>query len=129
MKEYAHMLDEDHNTLLIAVARKGGSANVVHLALRSGLSVRYWRRIARELQRHGFGDTYDRGRSFLINDEGVGEAKRLIVEQRRAEEKATAENAATVPAAPPPDRRCKRCDMVVRPAARYCAQCGLAAET
>ena len=51
------MLDEDHEKLLIAVARTGSSANVVHLALRSGVSIRYWRRIARGLKKHGYGET------------------------------------------------------------------------
>jgi hypothetical protein len=121
-----HMLDEDHETLLIAAARTGSSANVVHLALRSGVSIRYWRRVARELQKHGYGVTYDRGKTFHINNEGVNEAKRLIVEQRLAEaEAATAVAAAANVSPPPPDACCKRCNNSLRPAARYCSRCGL----
>ena len=124
------MMNEDHNRLLITVARRGryATANIKHLARRAGLPEDHWRHIARELRSHGYAESYDGGTTITLTDDGWEEANRLVIQQQRVAAEA-AKAKPTSPVAMPSDRRCKRCDKFVRPAALYCPQCGISVQS
>jgi ribosomal protein L32 len=109
------MLEDDHRQLIIAIARHGryNMVNVVHLARRAGFPVSRWCQIAREVEDHGYGYTYDRGVTLTLTDDGWHEAVRLVQQRRQATE--AKENAL---------QHCQRCGHAISPAARYCGRCG-----
>ena len=122
-----HMMQQDHNQLLIAVARRGRwtITTVAHLARRAGLDVGYWQQIARDLSDLGYAETYDDGQSLNITEDGWAEAQRLLAAQRLAGQNPAPPSKPTPAASPSPNRSCQRCSHPRRPSGRFCAHCGL----